>query len=107
MAQKILDRQDTGAGHRGIGPENGFDKLKAGMIFVKQIMDDKEEVGEKDGFVKQMKELDPDLEDFVDALLVRCDKVDVISCWTDVTEENKDKLIAELEKDEDFQDFFE
>ena len=77
---------------RGIGPEEAYQKLVAGIVNVKQIMDKKAEKGVKDEFIKQMKGLNA-FDEFIEALLVKCNKADVIQGWTDVTEPDKDKLI--------------
>ena len=96
MVSKVEQIDDEGCGHRGIGPEEAYQKLVAGIVFVKQIMEDKAETNEKDQFIKQMKDLnagDSSLSEFIEALLVKCDKADVISSWSDVAEPDKDKLI--------------
>ena len=55
-------------------------------------MDKKAEKGVKDEFIKQMKGLNA-FDGFIEALLVKCNKADVIQGWTDVTEPDKDKLV--------------
>ena len=48
MVSRVEQIDDEGCGHRGIGPEEAYQKLVAGMVFVKQIMEDKSDNGEKD-----------------------------------------------------------
>ena len=68
-------------------------------------MDKKAENGEKDKFIKKMKGLNA-YDEFIEALLVKCNKDDVMKRWTDVSEPDKDKLIKALEADEDFSEIF-
>ena len=70
------------------------------------IMEDKAEVDEAEAFIKKMKDLDSDTVELVEALLVKYDKADLAMLWPDIEEPKKDKLIAELEKDEDFDELF-
>ena len=56
--------------------------------------------------MKDLNAGDSSLSEFIEALLEKCDKADVISSWSDVAEPDKDKLISALEADEDFEDFF-
>ncbi len=68
-------------------------------------MNDKTYNGEMDKFIEKMKNLHPGdshFDEFIEALLIKCNKVDVMEGWTDVSESDKDKLIKALEADEDF-----
>ena len=69
-------------------------------------MDDKAEISEAEAFIQKMKDLDPDTVDIIEALLVKYDKADLQILWPDIEEPKKDKLIAELEKDDDFDELF-
>ena len=69
-------------------------------------MDDKAEISEAEAFIKKMKDLDPDTVDIIEALLVKYDNADLQILWPDIEEPKKDKLIAELEKDDDFDELF-
>ena len=43
--------------------------------------------------MKDLNEGDSYFVEFIDALMVKCNKADVIQGWTDVTEPDKDKLV--------------
>ena len=56
--------------------------------------------------MKDLNEGDSYFVEFIEALLVKCNKIDVMQGYTDVTELDKDKLIKALEADDDFSDIF-
>lgn len=43
--------------------------------------------------MKDLNEGDSNFVEFIEALLVKCNEVDVMQGWTDITEPDKDKLI--------------
>ena len=52
--------------------------------------------------MKDLNKGDSHFVEFIDALLYKCNKADVMEGWTDVTESDKDKLIKALVSDGDF-----